>query len=246
VVEPSWCAAAGADAHVFVDDLDDAIVIDGADGHHLQRVRRLRAGESVTAADGSGRWRLYEVASASAGRLVLGATTTIRIEPRLQPPISVAVALTKGGIDHVVAACTELGVDRVEPVRTRRSVVRWNEARARTAVERLRLIAREAAAQSRRARVPEIAPVAALATLRDRAGLCIADRTGGAAAALGPPGPEGFTVLVGPEGGLDPADLAGIDPDVPRLAVGPHVLRADTAPIAVVAALRGGWASPAG
>ena len=53
--------AAGADtvAHVFVDDVagDDDLVIAGADGHHLQRVRRLRPDEGVTASDGHGVWR---------------------------------------------------------------------------------------------------------------------------------------------------------------------------------------------
>ena len=55
--------------------------------------------------------------------------------------------------------------------------------------------------------------------------------------ALPAPGPEGWTVVVGPEGGLDPAELEPFPDSVPRLAVGPHVLRAETAPPAVVAAL---------
>jgi 16S rRNA (uracil1498-N3)-methyltransferase len=245
MVDEAWCASAGAVAHVFVDELGDTVDVAGSDGHHLQRVRRLRPDEVVTAADGTGAWRAYRVASSSAGRLVLDAHGEIRAEPELQPFVSVAVALTKSGIEHVVARCTELGVDRIEPVRARRSVVRWDEAKAAAAVARMRTIAREAAAQSRRARLPEIVPVAPIETLAGRPGLCIADRTGVAAVALAPPGPEGFTVVVGPEGGFDADDLSAFPASVPRLAVGPHVLRAETAPIAVVAALRGAWASPA-
>jgi 16S rRNA (uracil1498-N3)-methyltransferase len=199
----------------------------------------VRAGEALTAADGTGAWRRYVVTGVDSGRLDLQASAPVRAEPELVPPIGLAIALTKGGIDHVVARATELGVARVEPVRTRRSVVRWDAARAAAAVARLRAIAREAAAQSRRARLPEIAPVGALADLAGRPGLVIADRAGVPAHALPAPGPDGWTVVVGPEGGFDPADLEPFPDSVPRLAVGPHVLRAETAPPAVLAALRG-------
>ena len=110
---------------------------------------------------------------------------------------------------------------------------------AAAAVARLQTIAREAAAQCRRAQVPDIAPVGEIAGLVGRSGLVIADRSGLPASALADPGPAGWTVLVGPEGGFDPADLEPFADAVPRLAVGPHVLRAETAPLAVVAALRG-------
>jgi 16S rRNA (uracil1498-N3)-methyltransferase len=243
--EEAWCAAAAAAAHVFVDAgaLSDAIEVGGEAGHHLQRVRRLRAGETVTVADSTGRWRPYAVVATGAGRLALEATGALRMDPDLAPAVTVAVALTKGGIDDVVARCTELGVDRIEPVRARRSVVRWDDARAGAAVDRMRTVAREAAAQCRRARVPEVAAVAPVASLAGRPGLCLADRAGAAAAALPAPGPEGWTVLVGPEGGFDAEDLAGLDlaaagGSIPRLAVGPYVLRAGTAPVAAVAALR--------
>ena len=237
-MEAQWCAAEDAVAHVFVDALDDACTIAGREGHHLQRVRRLRAGEVVTAADGTGRWRRYEVRSAAAGELQLHAAGAVRVEPELAPVVGLALALTKSGLDHVAARCTELGVDRIEPVRTDRGVVRWDDARARKAVARLQAIVREAAAQCRRARLPEIRPVTSLAALAGRPGLVLADRAGIPAGSFPVPGPEGWTVVVGPEGGLTPAEIEGLGPSVPRLALAPHVLRAETAPIAVVAAFR--------
>src|SRR5262245_57775535 len=131
-----------AAAHCFVTVLDTAVTVDGADGHHLQRVRRLRGGEIVTAADGDGRWRRYVVAGAEPGRLLLRADSEITCEPEPIPGVSVAVALTKGAkLETVVAQLTELGVRRVEPVRARRSVVRWDDARATAAVDRLRAVA---------------------------------------------------------------------------------------------------------
>jgi 16S rRNA (uracil1498-N3)-methyltransferase len=232
-----WPASAGAVAHVFVHELADVCTIEGLDGHHLQRARRLRPGEALTAADGTGRWRRYEIVDATPGRLRCRATEPLQHAPPMRPAVTAAVALTKGrGLDDVVAGLTELGVARIEPVRTERSVVRWDDERAAAAVARWCAIAREAAMQSRRATVPEVAPVAAVASLAGRPGLVVADRTGRALAQLPEPGDAGWVVLVGPEGGLAPAEVTALG-DVPRLAVGPFVLRAQTAPLAVVAAL---------
>jgi 16S rRNA (uracil1498-N3)-methyltransferase len=231
-------ADANAVAHVFVDALDDRHEVSGDDGHHLQRVRRLTPGEFVTAADGSGAWRSYEVADVAAGRLTLAARGDVEraCEPRIG--VSVAVALTKGGLDDVVAGVTELGVERVTPVRTARTVARWDDHRAQRAVARLRSVAREAAMQSRRARIPIVDEVVDLAMLAQRSGLVVADRAGVSASELARPGEAGWTVLVGPEGGLAPDELAVLAP-APRLRLGPHVLRAATAPLAAVAMLTG-------
>jgi 16S rRNA (uracil1498-N3)-methyltransferase len=237
-IGPGIAADEPAAAHCFVDALDTAVTIDGPDGHHLQRVRRLRVGELVTAADGDGRWRRYVVAGAEPGRLLLRADSDIVREPESAPGVSVAVALTKGAkLETVVAQLTELGVRRVEPVRARRSVVRWDEDRASAAVTRLRGVAREAAMQCRRARVPEIAPVAELETLAGRPGLVIASRTGGPATALAaPPGGAPWTVVVGPEGGFAPGEVEALGPAA-GLALSPYVLRAATAPLVAAALL---------
>lgn len=232
-------AGAGAVAHVFVDALGDDLVVDGPDGHHLQRVRRLGRGELVTAADGTGAWRLYEVGGSEKGSLALVARGEREQAP--DPPVGVAlaVALTKGGLDDVVAAVTEIGALRIVPVRTARAVVRWDTPRAVRAVERLRTVARESAMQSRRARIPAVDDVTDLVALAQRRDLVVADREGMPAAALPRPFPGSeWTVLVGPEGGLAPAELEALAAH-PRLSLGPHVLRASTAPIAAVAVLVG-------
>ena len=235
----AWCAAAPAVAHVLVDVLDDELVLGGADGHHLQRVRRLRPGEAVTAADGAGTWRPYRVAEAARGRLVLAAAGGPALEPTLRPVLRIACALTKGERpEAVVRHATELGVDAVLPVVGARSVVRWAGGRPRDAVERLRRVADEAAGQCRRARRLTVEPLQPLSGLAGRPGLVVADRAGLPAAALPEPGPAGWLVVVGPEGGLEPAERQALD-DPPRLAVGPHVLRAETAALAVAAALAG-------
>src|SRR5690606_20681155 len=92
-----WAAAARAAAHVVVEGtLAESLVIDGDEGHHLQRVRRLGVGEPVTATDGAGRWRAYRVEAGREGRLALVATAPLRVEPVATPPLAIAFALTKG------------------------------------------------------------------------------------------------------------------------------------------------------
>jgi len=235
-----WAAAEAAAAHVIVDSpLTDALVITGDDGHHLQRVRRLRVGEAVTAADGDGRWRPYRVDEVGGGRLALGATAGPRAEPASLWPLAVAFALTKGAKPEIVVArLTELGVDRVLPVLGARSVARWSADRAETALARLRRVAREAAQQSRRARLPRIEPLRPLATLVGEPGLVVGERGGPGAGELDAPGASGWLAVVGPEGGFDPDELAAFEGS-PRVGVGPHILRAETAAVAVAAALAG-------
>jgi 16S rRNA (uracil1498-N3)-methyltransferase len=226
-----------ATAHVFVDELADHCDVTGALGHHLQRVRRLRVGERVTAADGSGLWREYAVLRVARGRVDLEACSAARHEHEPDVVVACAMALTKGGLDEVVAGLTELGVARVTPVRTARTVVRWDDAKAAHAVTRLRGIAREAAMQCRRATVPHVDEVVAFATLADdRPHLVIADRTGSPASELVPPDHGEWTLLVGPEGGLSREEHEQLS-DRPRCALGKYVLRAGTAPLAGVAIL---------
>jgi 16S rRNA (uracil1498-N3)-methyltransferase len=237
-----YAAGEAAAAHCFVARLDEAITIDGPDGHHLQRVRRLRAGELVTAADGVGGWRKYVITAAEPGRLLLRAESGVTIEPEPSPAVGVAVALTKGTkLETVVAQLTELGVSRIEPVRARRSVVRWDAARAEAAVARLRAVAREASMQCRRARIPVVATVCDLADLAGRPGIVVASHDGGPARGIPQPvagaWPHGaWTVVVGPEGGFEPGEAEALGP-IGRLALSPYVLRAQTAPVVAAALL---------
>jgi 16S rRNA (uracil1498-N3)-methyltransferase len=236
-----WAAACPATAHVFLAVLTDRARVEGADGHHLARVRRVRTGETITAADGSGAWRPYvvtEVVTAARGSaLVLSATGGTRVEPERSPKLEVAFALTKGAKpETVVQQLTELGVDRIRPVRARRSVVRWDAARADAAVARLRRLAREAAMQCRRARVPVVDAPVDLSELAGRPGLVVGDPEGRPPTAVPPPAGGAWLVVVGPEGGLEPDEIEQLGA-VERVAVGPHVLRAETAAVAVAAAL---------
>jgi 16S rRNA (uracil1498-N3)-methyltransferase len=228
-----------ATAHLFLDRLDDRVTVDGDDGHHLQRARRVREGEVVTGADGYGRWRAYVVGAAAKGTVELVATSLVAHEPPLEPRLTMACALTKGQKPElVVQKLTELGVDRIVLVRAARSVVHWDDERAATAVARLGRVAREAAMQSRRARVPLVDGPVPLSELCDHPGLVVASPAGVPVAALGAPAGGEWLVAVGPEGGFESGELAAMG-GAPQLAVSPFVLRAESAAIACAAAIAG-------
>jgi 16S rRNA (uracil1498-N3)-methyltransferase len=233
-----------ATAHTFLPALDDDVTLADDAGHHLSRVRRVRAGETLTAADGGGRWRPYAIVSVRPGALELHAQGAPVVEPQLEPRLVVAFALTKGKKpDLAVQKLTELGVDDVTLLSTRRSVPRWSGSRVDAALTRLRRIAREAAAQCRRARLPEVHGVLPVTDLRGRPGLVVADPAGEELARVpAPPGGE-WVLVVGPEGGFDADEAAALTTSAEhreepaRLRLGPHVLRAETAAIAGAAAL---------
>lgn len=237
MTQRAFAAGANAGAHTFVTALDDHVEIGGDDAHHLVRVRRLRPGEKVTAADGGGAWRPYVVAHTGRRELRLDACGPIAVEPELVPRLVVAFALTKGDKPEVVVQkVTELGADEIFPVHARRSIARWDRSRGDVATERLRRVAREAAVQCRRARLPVVGVPVELDSLARRPGLVVAERDGSPVADLADPPSGEWLLVVGPEGGFDPGERAALGA-VSGLSLGPHVLRAETAAVVGAAAL---------
>ena len=232
-----WAASASPVAHVFAGALGESIELGGPEAHHLARVLRLHAGEVVTAADGRGRWRPYEVSAVFGAAVRLEARGPAGTEPALEPSLAVAFCLTKGDKpDFTVQKLTELGVDRMLPVISARSVSRPAGSRGEAVVARWRRVALEAARQCRRSRLPDIAEISTLASLSGHPGLVVADPGGHAPSQLGrPPGGE-LLLVIGPEGGLAPEELEVLRPWA-RVGLGPLVLRAETAALAAAAAL---------
>ena len=208
--------------HVFVADLDHP-VLDDADRHHLARVLRLRTGDRFTVSDGDGRWRPARFGSAIEPD---GDVATVSAPA---PHVTVAFSLVKGDRpEWVTQRLTEMGVDHIRPFSASRSVVRWDERRARAANERMQRIAREAAMQSRRCRLPQVWPLGTWAEVARLDGAVMAERD---APPLGLAHP---TVLIGPEGGWSQEELSV---GLTKVGLGDHVLRSETAALAAGAIL---------
>ncbi len=245
---------------MFVGDLEDPSPEPG-DAHHLLRVLRLRAGDRVVASDGRGSWRWCLVSDdpvagsvagkgsvageGSAGvRGPLRVAGEARLEPPADPALTVGFAPVKGDRpEWVVEKLTELGVDRIVVLSTDRAVVRWRDDRAGRALARLEAAARQAAAQSRRVRLPILEgpwTLEELAANVPGGALCLAEPGGDA------PSLRHHAVAVGPEGGWSDRELAL---DLPRMGLLPGVLRSETAAMAAgltLSSLRAGTVVDAG
>ncbi len=243
--DPVSPAALGAVAQVFVVDLD-TLAVTPDDAHHLAQVLRLRSGEIVVASDGAGRFRACRftvgAARADPGAPMLEADGPVVVTRRRPPEVTVAFVPVKGDRpEWVVQKLTEVGVDRIVVLESRRAVVRWEGPRRARAIERLRRVARDAAAQSRRPWLPDVVDVAGLDDLSAQLApvpLALAQWGGP------PPRLEAPAVAVGPEGGWDPTEARGRS----LVGLGPQVLRAETAAVAtglLLCALRQGVVEPA-
>lgn len=225
----------------LADDVSaNVLTLAGDEGRHAATVRRIRPGERVDVGDGRGTVAECVVASVAGDTVTLNVTTH-RAEPPPRPRLVVVQALAKGDRgEDAVEAMTEVGVDELVPWAAARSVVRWEGARGEKSLGRWRSIAREAAKQSRRAWLPEVAPLASTAEVAARlrsAALAVVlheDAATPLAAATVPPDGE-IVVVVGPEGGITEAELDAFAATPYRL--GHSVLRTSTAGVAAAAVL---------
>ena len=206
-------------------------------GHYLRTVLRLRPGDELEVFDGAG----------GAWTATLGQGEDLALGPRrdVPPPAArvwLAFALPKGEkADLVVQKATELGVERLLPFTAERSVVRLDPRRAAERARRWRRIAAEAARQCGRADVPEVDAAAPLEAVLvgpppGFRRLVFHGAGGERLAEVVDPGAAGHLLVVGPEGGLAPAEVDRCLAAGSRVAsLGPRVLRAETAAIAAVA-----------
>ena len=215
---------------------------------HVQ-VLRLGEGDPVTLFDGSG----GEYAA------VLGAVRKDRVVARLgefrdverESPLSVTLALGVSAgdrMDIAIQKATELGASAIVPLTTERSVVRLSGERAEKRMGHWEGVAIAACEQCGRNRVPAIsAPIG----FADWLGATLGQDLG-ARVMLAPDGEQGLrgllagmgpatrlTLLVGAEGGLSPQEVAlAARAGFTSVRFGPRVMRTETAPLAVLAALQ--------
>ena len=241
---------------------DGRVVFDRDESRHLARVLRLRAGDTVVAADGTG--REYTVRLETVGDEATGTVLAVGANEHESPVrITLLQSVPKGDkMESIVRASTELGVARIVPVLTARTIVTLDAGRWRERARRWQRIAKEAAKQCGRAVVPavdvprllgEVLELGEVADLR----LCLWEGARGAAAGQGEgpprllgktlaaslpptlPGGSRIALLIGPEGGLA---LEEVENARARgwaiVGAGPRILRTETAGPALIAVLQ--------
>ena len=238
------------------------VPLDAAQGHYLTGVLRLQAGDCVLVFNGrDGEWQGRLAGTGK--RAELGIDHQVRPQSRPGDLHYLFSPLKRARLDYMVQKAVEMGVSRLQPVMTRRTQAE------RVNLDRMHANAIEAAEQCGILGIPEImAPVAldrAVAAMESERHLVFCDEDAPGAdpvAALvrdledgGSAGRDRLrsgsagvplAVLIGPEGGFDEEERAFLRqrPRTSRIALGPRILRADTAAVAalaIVQAVAGDW-----
>jgi 16S rRNA (uracil1498-N3)-methyltransferase len=221
--------------------------LDRAQAHYLTTVLRRKTGAGVLVFNGrDGEWSAELEGQKRDVALVVGAK--IRAQTAPADLHYLFAPLKSARLDYMVQKAVEMGASRLQPVLTRHGQV------ARVNLERMRANAIEAAEQCGILSIPEIAEPAELFSLlaaREASRVIVfcdedAEVANPLAALSVVPQHSPLAVLVGPEGGFAEDERAALLklPNVVRIALGPRILRADTAAVAaltIVQAVVGDW-----
>ena len=228
------------------DDIQrSAIILSADETHHLVHVLRMTPGNQAFVFDGCG--REYKCTFRSVQRNRARLEVQDELSDAIESPIEItlAQALAKGEkFDFIVQKATELGVTSIVPLATRYADVKLDEQQISRRVERWRRISLEALKQCGRRKLVDISPPR---TLREflticesstRSSLLLFSERGGIAindALIGMTEPSRVVALVGSEGGWsdDELDLLN-ESGCKAVALGPRVLRAETAALVAI------------
>jgi 16S rRNA (uracil1498-N3)-methyltransferase len=229
------------------------VVLDRNQANYLRNVLRLGRDEAVLLFNGrDGEW---QASLSSTGRRTMSAAISARL--RAQPPPEdlhfLFAPLKHARLDYMVQKAVEMGASLLQPVITRHTQV------TRINLERMRANVIEAAEQCGVLAVPRVADPLSFDRIVDEADrlLVFCDESAevrdpvAALRAMRLDRGQPLAVLIGPEGGFADEERAALleRPKVVRIAMGPRILRADTAAVAALAlvqAILGDWRNATG
>lgn len=229
----------------FVDPpVGETVTLTGASAAHIAKSLRMSVGDALALCDGRGTDYAAEIAGMD--RTTVTARITARTPSIGEPDVRLVLfqGLPKGDkMDWIVQKAVELGAAEIVPFAAARSVSRLDEETARKKTARWQKIAEEAAGQSQRGRLPQVAVRVPYDEALRRAATC--DRVffcyeGGGAGlrTLLTDKPGSVAVFVGPEGGFSPEEVAQAESaGAVRVTLGTRILRTETAPLAALSAI---------
>ena len=220
--------------------------LDDNAANHVGRVLRMQAGQALLLFNGDG--HDYHATITEAGKKHVLVAVTEAAENETESPLRVVLAqtLSKGDrMDYAVQKAVEMGVSEIVPLTTERCDVKLKGDREDKRLRHWQQVAISAAEQCGRARVPEIQPVMTVQQWLEHAQACdlrlvLHHRTEQSLNTLEKP--SSIALMIGPEGGLTAEEIAlaeshGFLP----VALGPRVLRTETAPVAAIALCQWLW-----
>ncbi|AWB84468.1 16S rRNA (uracil(1498)-N(3))-methyltransferase [Corynebacterium liangguodongii] len=213
-------------------------VLDGAEGRHAVTVKRIAPGETIALTNGAGTVATVVVGEVRGKDYLSGAVVGVDTIPPAHPRVTLVQAIPKSErAELAVDLAVQGGADEIIPWISARTIARWPANKQAKQVEKWQATAREAAKQSRRAWVPQVAEPVTTNQLR-------ALISGRQALALHEEATvpirqvsfaEDVVVLVGPEGGIAPEELDALGAQPVKL--GPEVLRTASAGFAALCAI---------
>ena len=236
--------------HFFVDPSaigEGKVKITGADLNHMKNVLRMKTGEAVLISDGTGKDYNCQIESYAEGEGILEILSENEDSKELPSRIWLFQGLPKADkMELIIQKAVELGAYEIIPVETKRCVVKLDGKKAAKKVERWQQIAESAAKQSKRTVIPQIQmPLSWKQALEEAKELDVVlvpyenERGMEATREIFRSIPEGASigVMIGPEGGFSPEEIAQLDKDMHRISLGRRILRTETAGMATLSML---------
>lgn len=230
-------------------ELEQELLITGADAHHIKNVMRMRIGMPLLVSNGHVvHYAVIKGFTEQGVRVKL--QYVVKENRELPIKVTIAQGLPKGDkFEWIIQKTTELGVHELIPVFSQRSIVKVDTKKAGRKLERYNRIAKEASEQSHRSRIPIIQPFMTLEefmaygqsfTYRLVAYEASRDEDHHALYHILQKVQEGdsICVFIGPEGGIADEELEQLVKHGFRIiSLGNRVLRTETAPIFVMSAI---------
>ncbi len=221
----------------------ETLALPAGPARHVQ-VLRLQPGAALTLFDGRGGESAATVVQMGRSEVTVQLGAKTEVERELPFPVTLALGMPANErMDTLIEKATELGASAIQPLLCERSVLRLAGERAQKKVAHWQAVALAACEQSGRTRVPRVAPVRALPqwlgelAAGEASRWMLGFRDARPVGAL-TPARAGVVCLSGPEGGLSPDEEAAARAvGFNAVSLGARVLRADTAPLALLAYL---------
>lgn len=136
---------------------EHAVIITGDDARHIGKVMRGKPGDKLIVSDGNSREALVEIESIEVGQVTANIVEPLEMDHEARIRVTVAQSLPKGDkMETVIQRCTEIGAVSFVPFLSERTIVQYDAKKEGKRLERWRKIAKEAAEQSHRNRIPSV------------------------------------------------------------------------------------------
>ncbi|MFJ8063057.1 16S rRNA (uracil(1498)-N(3))-methyltransferase [Psychrobacillus sp. NPDC096426] len=229
---------------------NNTVTISGEDAHHMIQVMRMSSGDEVYVVAG-GKTYTMTIIEGTSKSVLLQIKETHEQSNEMPVKVSIVCGLPKGDkLELITQKATELGMHTLYPLEAKRSIVKWDKQKNEKKIARLQKIAKEAAEQSHRSFIPLIHKPISLTELleisksydvkfvADEEDAKLIKRQKFADQLKKVYDKQSILIVFGPEGGLDRQEVQLLlENKFQPIALGPRILRTETAPLYALAAI---------